>query len=176
MARRRVLPPLDASSGFFPWLKGDVSPSTDPVSHQHRSLQSVLRGLRVPVTALHDDIRYSMTDVRFPAADDRVLGGYSDRVSPDPIRETPEGVEIDVLVVPNASRSGVVGPHGSRIKIRVASPPEKNKANAAVLQLVRDVTGVRKVEITRGRTGRHKTVLLQGAASDAVRHKLLPDV
>lgn len=90
----------------------------------------------------------------------------------DPIRETADGVEIDLLVVPNASKAGVVGVHGDRVKIRVASPPEKNKANAAVIALLRDVTGAKKVEITHGRTGRHKTVLLRGVTADAVKQAL----
>ncbi len=91
------------------------------------------------------------------------------------IREVADGVEVDLLVVPNASRAGVVGVHGDRVKIRVASPPEKNKANAAVIDLMRKVTGVRRVEITRGRTGRHKTVLLQGVTIKAVRSRLTAD-
>lgn len=89
-----------------------------------------------------------------------------------PIRETPNGVEVDLLVVPNARKAAVVGVHGDRVKIRVASPPEKNKANAAVIDLLRECTGARKVEVTRGRTGRHKTVLLTGIVIDVVRGSL----
>lgn len=89
-----------------------------------------------------------------------------------PIRETTRGVEVDLLVVPDAARAGVVGVHGHRVKIRVASPPEKNKANAAVVDLLRGVTGARGVEVTKGRTGRHKTVLLTGVAMDSVRESL----
>jgi uncharacterized protein (TIGR00251 family) len=92
-----------------------------------------------------------------------------------PIRESALGVEVDVLVVPNASASSVVGIHGDRVKIRVTSPPEKNKANAAVMELMRQVTGVRRAEVIRGRTGRHKTVLLIGATAEAVRDRLMTD-
>jgi len=87
----------------------------------------------------------------------------------EPIRDTPDGVEVDLLVVPNARSADVVGLHGDRVKIRVASPPEKNKANAAVVALMRQFTGARRVEITRGRTGRHKTVLLADVSADSVR-------
>ncbi len=90
----------------------------------------------------------------------------------DPIRETNDGVEVDLLVVPNASNASVVGVHGDRVKIRVASPPERNKANAAVIDLLRHATGARRVEVTRGRTGRHKTVLLTGVAINDVRSGL----
>ena len=67
-----------------------------------------------------------------------------------------------MLVVPNASRSSVVGGHGDRIKVRVTGPPERNKANAAVIELLAEVTGSRLVTVTRGRTGRHKTVFMVG--------------
>ncbi len=93
----------------------------------------------------------------------------------NPIRESAVGVEVDVLVVPNASTASVVGVHGDRVKIRVTSPPEKNKANAAVVELIRQVTGARRAEVIRGRTGRHKTVLLIGATADVVRERLTTD-
>jgi hypothetical protein len=90
-----------------------------------------------------------------------------------PIREVTNGVEVDLLVVPNARRAIVVGVHGDRVKIRVASPPEKNKANAAVIDLLRQSTGARRVDVIRGRTGRHKTVLLTGVTMAVVRGRLL---
>jgi hypothetical protein len=90
------------------------------------------------------------------------------------IRAVDGGVEVDVLVVPNASRSGVIGVHGDRVKIRVTSPPEKNKANAAVVDLMKHVTGARRVEITRGRTGRHKTVVVNGVCLESVISSLSP--
>jgi hypothetical protein len=87
---------------------------------------------------------------------------------PPPIRRSEHGVLIDVLVVPNASRSELVGLLGSRVKVRVASPPEKLKANATLIALMRSVFGVRKVQITSGRTTRFKTVELIGADLEAV--------
>ena len=89
-----------------------------------------------------------------------------------PIRETTNGVEVDLLVVPNASRAAVVAVHGDRVKIRVASPPEKNRANAAVIELLRNATGARSVDVLKGRTGRHKTVLLTGVTLASVRARL----
>lgn len=89
-----------------------------------------------------------------------------------PIRAIGKDVSVDLLVVPNASRPGVVGPHGERIKIRVASSPERNKANAAVIELLASVTGARIVTITRGRTSRHKTALLSGVSIGAVTEAL----
>ncbi|MEE8456435.1 MAG: DUF167 domain-containing protein [Acidimicrobiia bacterium] len=93
----------------------------------------------------------------------------------NPIRESARGVEVDVLVVPNASKASVVGVHGDRVKIRVTSPPERNKANAAVIELMRQVTGVRQAEVIRGRTARQKTILLTGVTVEVVRERLTTD-
>jgi len=90
----------------------------------------------------------------------------------DLIREVDGGVEVDLLVVPNASRASIVGAHGDRVKIRVTSPPEKNKANAAVIELMGEATGARRCEVIRGRTARHKTVLLSGVTRVEVQTRL----
>ena len=85
-----------------------------------------------------------------------------------PIRTSPDGVLVDVLVVPNASRSMVVGLLGDRVKVKVATPPEKNRANAAVLDVLREATGVRRATVVAGRTTRFKTVELVGASVESV--------
>ena len=85
-----------------------------------------------------------------------------------PIRTSPDGVLVDVLVVPNASRSMVVGVLGDRVKVKVATPPEKNRANAAVLDVLREATGVRRATVVAGRTTRFKTVELVGASVESV--------
>jgi len=90
----------------------------------------------------------------------------------DPIRSGGRGTLVDVLVVPNASRSEVVGLHGGRLKVRVASPPERLKANAAVVALLCEVVGVRRGEVVAGRTGRHKTIELIGVEPATVRGRL----
>jgi uncharacterized protein (TIGR00251 family) len=58
------------------------------------------------------------------------------------------------------------------VKIRVTSPPEKNKANAGVIDLMRQVTGARSVVVTKGRTARHKTVLLIDVDVETARRAL----
>ena len=44
-------------------------------------------------------------------------------------------MELEVKVVPGASRSEVTGWLGDSLKIRVAAPPERGKANAAVVRM-----------------------------------------
>jgi uncharacterized protein len=73
-------------------------------------------------------------------------------------RRVEGGIDIAIKVVPGASRSEVAGPLGGRLKLRVAAPPERGKANDAVVRLLRAWLGVRDVEIVAGRGSSEKTV------------------
>jgi uncharacterized protein (TIGR00251 family) len=70
---------------------------------------------------------------------------------------------VDVLVQPNASRAEVVGIHGDRLKVRVTVPPRRLAANAAVVDLLTSIVGVRRGEVVGGMTSRIKTIELVGA-------------
>ena len=89
------------------------------------------------------------------------------------IREDGDAIVVEVLVVPNASHSGIVGVHGDRIKIRVAAPPEKGKANAAVEDLVKQATGAHSVAVAFGASSRAKTLRLWGVDIEKARNSLL---
>jgi hypothetical protein len=89
-------------------------------------------------------------------------------------RAVASGIEIDVKVVPGASRSGIVGPLGDRLKVRVAASAEKGRANQALIELLRDWLGAVDVEIVRGQSSREKTVRVKGVAPDALKN-LTPD-
>lgn len=76
---------------------------------------------------------------------------------PEPWRRTTEdGFEVDVWVVPGASRDSVDGTHGDRLKVRVTAPPEDGKANQAVAALLAAHFGA-PATLVRGQTSRHKT-------------------
>ena len=71
-------------------------------------------------------------------------------------------MELDVKVVPGASRTEIVGPLGNRLKVRVAAPAEGGKANRALVELLREWLGTRDVEIVAGVSGPEKTVRVLG--------------
>ena len=73
-------------------------------------------------------------------------------------------VVLRLHVQPGATRSGIVGPHGDALKLRVAAPAVGGAANAAVARLLADSVGIRpsEVEIVSGTTGRRKRVRLHG--------------
>ncbi len=71
---------------------------------------------------------------------------------------------LRLRVVPGASRSSVVGRHGDAWKVRVAAPPERGAANAAVLRLLEDALSVPRgtITIVSGHVARDKIVELKG--------------
>ncbi len=85
-----------------------------------------------------------------------------------------DAVDVDVQVVPRASRSRVVGVHGDRLKIQLAAPPVDGAANQSLVELIAKVVGLarRQVSIVRGQTGKRKTLRLQGTSVDEVRSAL----
>lgn len=89
------------------------------------------------------------------------------------LRGVPGGVEIRLKVVPGASRSGVVGELGDRLKVRVAAPPEGGKANTAIEELLSDLC-VHPCRIVAGHGTPLKTVLVSGADAEAVVAALAP--
>jgi uncharacterized protein (TIGR00251 family) len=49
-----------------------------------------------------------------------------------PVTEEKEGCTFQVRVVPRSRRDQVAGLYGDAIKIRLAAPPERGKANRAL--------------------------------------------
>jgi hypothetical protein len=86
------------------------------------------------------------------------------------LRQVPDGVEIEVAVQPRASRTRILGEHGGRLKVALAAAPVDGEANLALVELLADVLGVRRAEVSilRGGSGRRKTVRVSGATAAGV--------
>ncbi len=78
---------------------------------------------------------------------------------------------LHVWVVPGAARPGIVGVHGSSLKVRVASPPEDGRANYELKSLLEDVLGFR-LTLVRGMNSREKVFELAVSNPEPVRRKL----
>lgn len=90
-----------------------------------------------------------------------------------------EGCRLSLRVVPGASRPGLAGPLGDRLKIRVAAPPREGRANREVRAVLAEALGVpvRAVEIVRGHGSRDKEARVEGLAAVEARRRLgLPTV
>ena len=90
------------------------------------------------------------------------------------IREVNGGVELDVVVVPRASRSRIVGLHGDRIKLQLAAPPVDGAANAELVTLLAQLLGAspRSITIVRGETSKRKTVRIADTDATTIRAAL----
>ena len=82
------------------------------------------------------------------------------------------GVLLPILVVPRARRSELQGVVDGRLKLRIAAPPAAGAANAACLDLLAELLGVRRsaVALVRGGGARRKLVRVEGlTAAEAAR-------
>ena len=76
-----------------------------------------------------------------------------------------------VKVQPKASRDQVIGYKEGVLRLRVTAPPDKGRANAAVVSLLAGALGVAKsrVRIVRGQTSRDKVVTVESLTPEEVR-------
>ncbi|MHC4416688.1 MAG: DUF167 domain-containing protein [Planctomycetota bacterium] len=80
------------------------------------------------------------------------------------IEQDGQDVLIRIKAVPGASRDGIAGVLGNRLKVRVSAPPEDGKANKAICKLIAAALGVRsnQVSIESGPTSPEKTFRVSG--------------
>ena len=83
---------------------------------------------------------------------------------------------ITLRVTPSASRDAVVGWQGDVLRLRVAAPAQRGKANEAVLRLLAAALGIerRRLRIVRGHTSRQKVVSVDGLDEAEIRARLGP--
>ncbi len=99
------------------------------------------------------------------------------------IRATAQGVSFAVRLTPKGGRDRIEGwvrtaGEEGHLKIRVSAPPEKGKANDALVALLSRTLGVGKsrIAIAKGQAARNKIVEIAGDAAElAARLKALGD-
>ena len=87
---------------------------------------------------------------------------------------SPAEARLSLKVVPGASRAGIAGWLGDTLKVRVSAPPERGRANAAVVALLAEALGVPedRVRIVAGATSARKIALVAGLSAAQVRARL----
>jgi uncharacterized protein (TIGR00251 family) len=80
-------------------------------------------------------------------------------------------VVVSVWVVPNATRSEIVGLHGDALRIRVAQPPERGRASEAVRRLLAEGLAV-PVDLVAGARSRRKRFVVRGVRLADVARRL----
>ena len=90
------------------------------------------------------------------------------------LQQTPQGALLAVKAVPGSSRPGVKGLLGDALKVAVASPPEKGKANRELCETLAAHFGLPPASVTvqSGHGSPRKTVLLAGLSAEAAHRQL----
>ena len=81
---------------------------------------------------------------------------------------TCQGYLVKLHVVPGARKTAVAGLHGDRLKVKVAAPPEKGRANEELLEFLTRLLQVprRVVHLASGATSRTKVVAVHDLSPD----------
>ncbi|MGE0491752.1 MAG: DUF167 domain-containing protein [Vulcanimicrobiota bacterium] len=87
------------------------------------------------------------------------------------MKNLPDGVALDVKVVPRAKQTARAGFDDDILTLRLAAPPVDGKANAALIAYLAKSLRLKRsqVEIKSGEKSRHKVVILRGVDADTVR-------
>ncbi len=90
------------------------------------------------------------------------------------VTKTDAGVVFGVKVVPGSSRTALAGVLGDLLKIKVAAPPEKGKANKCLVEFLAKQLGVKKnqISIIAGQANPVKTIQVAGISIEALLEKL----
>jgi uncharacterized protein (TIGR00251 family) len=83
-------------------------------------------------------------------------------------------MKLQVKVIPSSSKDSVAGWLDDSLKIKVKAPPEKGKANKAVIKTLEKILDVPKgsVEIISGTTSTRKIIEINCADDDLISKKL----
>jgi hypothetical protein len=81
---------------------------------------------------------------------------------------------ISVTVSPGAARTELVGRHGDGWKARIAAPPERGRANDALVELLASALAVPRssVRVASGLAAKTKVVEVDGLAAPEAERRL----
>ena len=84
-------------------------------------------------------------------------------------------MKLQIKVVPKSSRNCVAGWMGDTLKVWVTAPPERGKANGAVLAVLADALGVSResIRLVAGLKSSRKVVEIEGLVAAEVHRRLL---
>ena len=87
-------------------------------------------------------------------------------------------MKIPLRVQLNAARNELVGFANGVLKIKVAAPPVKGKANEALIAFLSKVLGISKgsLSIVSGHTSRNKVIAIAGLSQDEIIKRLTAEL
>lgn len=83
-------------------------------------------------------------------------------------------VLLPVRVQPAAGREAIEGEHAGRLKVALTAPPEKGKANKALVRLLAKQLGLSRtaVALVSGQTSRDKLLSVAGMSVESLAERL----
>ena len=90
------------------------------------------------------------------------------------LRSDQRGVIFKVRVIPKSNKDEIVGVYGDALKLKVAAPPVRGKANEAIVSFLGSILGVSsdRVMIIQGERSKDKTILVWGKKIEEVKESL----
>lgn len=85
-----------------------------------------------------------------------------------------EGATLAVRAQPGAKKDAVLGERAGALKVAVTAPPEDGRANAALIEVLKDFLGVKRsqIELISGQSNRNKVFLIRGITVEQLTAKL----
>ena len=74
-----------------------------------------------------------------------------------------EGATLAVRAQPGAKKNAILGEQANALKVSVTAPAEDGRANAALIEVLKDWLGVKRaqIELLSGKTHRNKVFLIR---------------
>ena len=82
---------------------------------------------------------------------------------------------ISIRVFPNAAKNEIAGFADDTLRVKIAAPPLKGKANKELLAFLSGLLGIKKdrISIVKGHTARNKTIAIDGMSKESALEMLL---
>jgi uncharacterized protein (TIGR00251 family) len=79
-----------------------------------------------------------------------------------------DGATLAVRAQPGARKNAVLGEQAGALKVAVSAPPEEGRANAAIVEVLKDWLGVKRsqVALLTGAANRNKVFLVRGLTAE----------
>jgi len=90
------------------------------------------------------------------------------------IQPHPEGATLAVRAQPGAKKDAILGRHGDALKVAVTAPAEDGRANAALVECLKNWLGVKRsqVELLSGQKNRQKVFLIRGLTPEELAERV----
>jgi uncharacterized protein len=83
-------------------------------------------------------------------------------------------IKIAIKVQPNARKNEIVGFSNDTLRLKIAAPPDKGKANKELIEFLSDALDLKKsdISILRGLTDHNKLIAIEGISLEELMVRL----